>query len=532
MLKYGSITVILAQSLLCLILIHPFPAYSQNNGKETELKTRYAGVISKDKLKQHLTIMASDSFEGRETGEKGQKMAAEYISAQFKRMGLSPGVNDTSYFQRFPLDIQYDKSTLIKLNNKEYTLNTDYLAFYGLSPGKIEAKEVVFAGFGIEDPNYSDYEKLNVKNKVVMVLDGEPMVKDSIFLVSKSKKASGWSGNYRKKEELARNKNALALLVVVSNIDSAYKLYKHRILGKSLKLKPASITTREKIPLIFISPQMANAIISNSGQGIENLEKEILKKKRTLGKIFPADLQISISVKEKSLSSENVLGYLEGTDLRDELIVVTAHYDHLGIKSGLVFNGADDDGSGTVAVIELAEAFSKAKKEGHGPRRSMLFMTFAGEEKGLLGSEYYTDNPVYLLKNTVADLNIDMIGRIDDKHKDTVNYVYIIGSDKLSAELHQINEDANRQFTHLRLDYTYNDEADPNRFYYRSDHYNFAKHLIPIIFYFNGTHGDYHRETDKINKINFELLEKRARLVFFTAWELANRNERIKLNVK
>ena len=246
-------------------------------------------------------------------------------------------------------------------------------------------------------------------------------------------------------------------------------------------------------------------------------------------------LPVTIEVKKEreELVSENVLAYLEGTEKPEELVVVTSHYDHLGKKGDKIFNGADDDGSGTTTLIELAEAFAQAKKDGHGPKRSMLFMTVSGEEKGLLGSEFYADNPVFPLENTVVDLNIDMIGRIDPKRKEgDRNYIYLIGSDKLSTDLHNISEEANKTFTNIELDYTYNDENDPNRFYYRSDHYNFAKNNIPIIFYFNGTHDDYHRISDTPDKINYDLLENRSRLVFHTAWELANREERIVVDKK
>ena len=230
--------------------------------------------------------------------------------------------------------------------------------------------------------------------------------------------------------------------------------------------------------------------------------------------------------------SENVLGYIEGSDKKDELVIVTAHYDHIGKDGDEIFNGADDDASGTTALLEIAEAFERAKKEGHGPRRSILVMTVAGEEKGLLGSQWYSENPVYPLNQTVADLNIDMIGRQDEKYKDNPDYIYLIGSDKLSSELKKINEENNQKYTQLELDYTYDDPNDPNRYYYRSDHYNFAKNNIPIIFYFNGTHADYHKSTDTVEKINFNKMEKITRLVFHTCWELANRNERIKLDPK
>ena len=229
--------------------------------------------------------------------------------------------------------------------------------------------------------------------------------------------------------------------------------------------------------------------------------------------------------------SENVLAYIKGSEKPDEIIIISAHLDHIGISgNGDINNGADDDGSGTVAILEIAEAFKAAADAGHGPKRSILFLHVTGEEIGLYGSRYYADvDPVFPLKNTVANLNIDMIGRIDNKHLDNPNYLYLIGSDRLSTELHTISEEVNKKYFNFEFDYTYNDENDPNRYYFRSDHYNFAKNNIPVIFYFNGTHADYHRPTDTVEKIDYDLLETRTRLIFHTAWELANREERVKL---
>jgi len=225
--------------------------------------------------------------------------------------------------------------------------------------------------------------------------------------------------------------------------------------------------------------------------------------------------------------SENVIAFIEGNEKPHEIIVVSAHYDHLGMRNGEIYNGADDDGSGTVAILEIAEAFQNAVEKGQGPKRSILFLHVTGEEKGLLGSKYYTNFPVFPLEKTITNLNIDMIGRVDNTHTGNPNYVYLIGSDKLSTELHELSEEINLRFTKLDLDYTFNSEDDPNRFYYRSDHYNFAKNNIPIIFYFNGTHEDYHKPSDTPDKINYEILAKRTQLIFYTAWEIANRAERI-----
>ncbi len=235
--------------------------------------------------------------------------------------------------------------------------------------------------------------------------------------------------------------------------------------------------------------------------------------------------------KEKSKSaSENVIAYIPGSEYPEEFIVISSHYDHLGKKGDNIYYGADDDASGTAAVMQIANTFQDAFKAGYGPKRSIVFLNFTGEEQGLFGSEYYTSHPIFPLESTVVNLNIDMIGRIDEKHEDKAAYIYLIGSDKLSKDLHKISESANKIFTKLELDYTYNDENDPNRYYYRSDHYNFAKNNIPVIFYFNGSHKDYHKPSDTPDKINYTLMAKRTQLIFYTAWEIANRDESLMLN--
>jgi len=225
--------------------------------------------------------------------------------------------------------------------------------------------------------------------------------------------------------------------------------------------------------------------------------------------------------------SQNIVAFIKGSEKPEEIIVLSAHYDHVGVKNGKVYNGADDDGSGTVAMMEMAQAFQKAAKDGNGPKRSILILHVTGEEIGLYGSKYYTENPLFPLENTVANLNTDMIGRIGSEKEGNDNYIYLIGSDKLSQELHDLSEAVNKKYTNLELDYTYNDDNDPNRFYYRSDHYNFAKNNIPVIFYFNGTHEDYHKPGDTPDKIEYELMAKRTQLIFLTAWEVANREGRI-----
>jgi Zn-dependent M28 family amino/carboxypeptidase len=230
---------------------------------------------------------------------------------------------------------------------------------------------------------------------------------------------------------------------------------------------------------------------------------------------------------ENLKDSENIWAFIEGSEKPEEIVVISAHYDHVGVKNDQVFNGADDDGSGTVAIMEIAAAFQKAKNKGHGPKRSILILHVTGEEHGLHGSRYYSENPLFPLANTVADVNIDMIGRRDEFHKDNNNYVYLIGSDYLSTDLYKVCEEVNKKNNLLTIDYKYNDKKDPNRFYYRSDHYNFAKNGIPSVFLFNGVHADYHKATDEVSKIEFDALTKRTQFAFAIAWEIANRKDRL-----
>ena len=230
----------------------------------------------------------------------------------------------------------------------------------------------------------------------------------------------------------------------------------------------------------------------------------------------------------EKLNSINVASIIEGSHYPNEYIVITAHLDHVGIEGEDIFNGADDDGSGSMALLEIAQAFKMASLDGHGPKRSIVILHVSAEEKGLLGSEYYTDNPLYPLEDTITNLNVDMIGRTDPtRDSDNDNYIYLIGTDRLSSMLHETSERVNKNTVDLELDYSFNAWDDPNRFYERSDHYNFANNNIPVIFYFSGTHEDYHGPGDTPDKIRYDLLTKRTKLIFHTAWEIANMDDKI-----
>ena len=241
--------------------------------------------------------------------------------------------------------------------------------------------------------------------------------------------------------------------------------------------------------------------------------------------------RMKLNISGNIVETENVVSVIEGSEKPNEYIIISSHLDHEGEKNGVIYNGADDNGSGTIGVLKIAEAFQNAVLLGFRPKRSIVFLHLTGEEKGLLGSKFYTDNPLYPLKNTIVNLNIDMIGRIDPRHKNNIErYIYLIGTNLLSSELHEVSELTNKNTTNLYLDYKYNDIDQSECIYYRSDHFHFVKNNIPAIFYFNGVHEDYHKPTDTVEKIEYKLLKDRIKLIFFTAWELANRNKSIEVD--
>lgn len=516
--------------LLSISLLLLFTVAAGANGTRDSVAVKYAETITSNELSEHLNILASDEYEGRETGLAGQKKAAEYISNHFQKLGLPP-IMDEGYFQQFPLELQDNTGVSISIGKNSYDFIDDFYFFSEKGSNLVTSSEVVFAGYGIDDVLYNDYYDINIKDKVVMILDGEPHSKDGKSYVDPNSANSQWRKRRDLKVITAAEKGAAAVLTVMRNYDAGINDFKQYLRRPRMKLAGSQSTSGPLIPNYYISERMAESILANQKKSIKKIKKVINKRGLTYTYREKSGFQVKNAKETQTLMSENVLGYIEGGDKKDELVVITAHYDHIGMKGDKIFNGADDDGSGTVALLEIAEAFAKAKAEGKGPRRSVLVMPVSGEEKGLLGSRYYVENPVFDLESTVADLNIDMIGRLDEKHADNSNYVYLIGSDKLSTELHEISERANETYTGLDLDYTFNDPEDPNRFYYRSDHYNFAKNKIPVIFYFNGVHEDYHKHTDTVEKIDFNKIEKISRLVFHTAWDLANREKRIEVDV-
>jgi Zn-dependent M28 family amino/carboxypeptidase len=492
-------------TLLLFILIS-----NQNIGQSQNQKT-YASSITAEELKEKLYIYASDEFEGRETGDKGQKIAVEYLKEIYKKLGVKAAKADGNYFQNVPLVLVNPPKVSIKTDETSFNYYEDFISISDAKTEFIDSKDIVVVGYGIKDARYDDYEDLDVTDKIVVAIAGEPKNEDDTYLISGSKSISKWSNGRQElssKRNAAKELGAKAFFLINESLFKRYATY-YKSRDQREGESNLALDVSEKSMYGFLVSESMGAVLLKTNS-----------------------LKIDFNQVNETVVSENVAAMIKGSEKPDEYIILSAHLDHVGMHDGEVFNGADDDGSGTVAILEIAEALKSAQENGEGPKRSVIFLHVTGEEKGLLGSQYYTDyDPIVPLAQTVANLNIDMIGRTDPKRKEGKrNYIYLIGSDKLSTDLHNLSEEVNTKYTNIELDYTYNDENDPNRFYYRSDHYNFAKNNIPIIFYFNGTHADYHKATDTPDKIEYDLLENRTRLVFYTAWELANRDDAVRVD--
>lgn len=492
--------------------------------------SRFASLITSLSLKKHLTVIAGEEMQGRETATEGERKAAAYIESQFKALGLTtaPGLN--GYQQYFPLHKDSLEESELEIADIKAVYGTDYISPANTNEtGKFKGKSIVFAGYGIDDKLYSDYTSLNVKDKVVVFFLGEPKA-DGKYIISGSTRGSEWTNpGLSKKLALAAAKGAAGVLLI--NPSSATFTQRTSDQSRKTNIYYPPSDTAKKLNYAILSHAFAKKVF---GDNIDSMVS-IAKTNRTFGNAYAFEKNIKSDLKVKKhkaiINSSNVVGVIEGTDRKDEYVFLTAHYDHLGVRDGKIFYGADDDGSGTVAVIDMANAFMRAKAEGKGPRRTIVFMTVSGEEKGLLGSQYYSEHPFYPLDKTSVNLNTDMIGRIDTQKKtgDTMNYVYVIGHDKLSSDLPIINEGVNNKYTKLEFDYKFDDPNDPNRIYFRSDHYNFARKGVPILFFYDGMlQADYHKTSDTIDKIVWPLFEKRARMIFHTAWEMANRDDMLK----
>lgn len=492
----------------------------------------FAGSITAADLNMYLTVLAGDAMEGRETGTAGNDEAAAFIAMHLQSFGIPPLQQSRDWYQKVTFTKTDWKEVSLTVNGETYRHLWDFICMKSIRPTSdfSEGTEVFFLGYGIDDKAYSDYTT-DMRGKAILIYEGEPKMKNGKYRVTRSKQPSEWSTDLNKKLAVAREKGVKAVFVISNDFQKFAGEMRRFSIGPSITLgKPE---TGSGPSVAVISGPVAKGIMGQEYNQVIRQRDALLKGKKPKAIQLQTSWSLTAKREDQTTTGYNVLGYIEGSDprVKHEQVIVTAHFDHLGKRGDDIFNGADDNGSGTSTLLEIAQAFALAKAKGMGPRRSVLVLFVTGEEKGLLGSQYYVEHPVFPLKDAVANVNIDMVGRVDNKHANDPNYIYVIGSDRLSTDLYRITEETNANCCRLTLDYTYNAENDPNRYYYRSDHYNFAERGIPAVFFFSGTHEDYHRPSDTIEKINFERMAVVGKLAFHIVWELANRTERIKVDV-
>lgn len=521
---------------------------SLNDITSTENLLTFTETITPGFMEQHLEIIASDEFEGRATGREGQKKAAEYLADFYEDLGFVPMGDDDTYFQEFTLNAEVTDSIVYRtfLIDEADTVLTDHSVESSTSHGEFIrmfggteplANTVVFAGFGVDDPEreVNHLEGTSLQDKWVMIFEDIPYVIDGDTLVNPDITSNSRVGS------ILGNLDAHGILLISDYSDAEYRELAQISSGlmdnpenmRLAYLDDSSAASGFPKGVLQVSPSMAASLLN-----LDN-EQELFEYRDSLTasiRDFRAEetsfyLDYQPYDGTGQVESENVIAYLEGADpdLKDEVLVLMAHYDHVGItqpdESGdTINNGADDNGSGTTALITIANAFHEARQDGYQPKRSVMFLHVSGEERGLLGSRYYSDHPVIPIENTVANFNADMIGRSDPENieRGDTDYVYLIGGEIISSELDSLVRVANEQTVDMRLDPRYNDLQDPNQFYRRSDHWNFGRLGVPFVFFFTGVHEDYHRPSDEVDKIDFEKLSRVTRLIYSSSLEVLN----------
>jgi len=520
----------------------PAPQEKRETAKTVAAPERFGNVeaIQADQLKEWLYVVASDEMEGRDTPSRGLDMTAKFIADHLSQWGVKPGGDDETYFQKFALTSRRvePELTIASVNGQSFKLGEDFIAepIQGQASGRI-----VYVGHGymIRAKGIDAYQGVDVKGKIMLAVEGYPRGVSFPDIHGKNE-----GEDYDTPETYARAHGARGVIYIPSQSTLSFWQNRHKFSLNPSRLRlegPRQVGAN--IPVIYASEKMVKAILDG-----EKLDYETIRKQANhgaLGEAFDlgAGKQASFNVNAKvdSPMTQNVVGVIEGVDpiLKKEYVAVGAHYDHVGMSQNTegdkIFNGADDDGSGTVGTLAIAQALAKSPTR---PKRSVIFVWHAGEEKGLWGSEFFTENPTVPIEQIVTQLNIDMIGRSKKEgdnnpaNKDLTgpNELYVIGSKMMSTDLGILSEEVNKQYLKLAFNYKYDDPTDTERFFYRSDHYNYAKKGVPIIFYFSGVHEDYHGLADTADKIDYRKMEKITRTVFAMMWSLANAPARPKVD--
>ena len=531
------LNIIIAAIFICL------PVISLNAQKGNPVN-----VITASDLKSHVTFLASPLLKGRMNGEEGLEIAGEYIASQAKLIGLKPA-NGDSYYQPYKivkksLDPEKTVVQIITYGKDTLRQNTTLLNLIPTGPADFTLEgEVVFAGYGIKSDKYkyNDLENVDPEGKILLIMDRAPMKNDgksSYF----EEPGLLYEMNIQFKLNTLFQTKPKAILIV-SDPKSGFESFEESNPGIAGYFNSKTYLKGEKedvlnpfmsaMPkVIFIHRNLADALLEGSGYSLEGLQNEI---DRTLkSKSFSIEnkkLLINEITISKEVTLNNIAGFVEGRDpvLKNEVVVFSGHYDHIGASGGKINTGADDDASGCAALLSMAEAFQSMPKK---PLRSILFLWVSGEEIGLYGSESYTQNPLFPLDMTVADLNMDMIGRVKEPADSTdqtpmtgPNTVFVITGNQ-SSELLSIAEDIDKK-SKLDFDYSLSGREHPLQLFSRSDHYNFVEKDIPVLFFTTGLHSDYHTPRDLIEKLDFNKMELVSRTMFEIGLEVANRKTRL-----
>ncbi len=510
-----------------------------------------ANNITAAQLKNYLSFIASDEMEGRDTPSRGLDTTAKFIALNLARWNFKPAGDDNTYFQRIALRrTKIDPAaTRMEFGGRQYNFGEDFLAQAITSGSASGSLAYVGSGWIVKSKNLNPYQNVNVKDKIVVISvnSGSPFPKGITRADLTGTRGEDWADPMTAAQKLgAKGVIIIADYQALANWDRARQTATER----GITLVEKFQNDAPPLPYITLSPRLVQALFQGEKQNAAAIFNRNGAGETSNSFELAADKRVSfnVGIKAESLTTQNVVAVMEGSDpvLKNEYIALGAHYDHVGTgapgagrmgsKTGdasgdVLYNGADDDGSGTTALLAMAETLGREPQR---PRRSVLFVWHCGEEKGLWGSRYFTDNPTVPLNQIAAQINIDMIGRsrfpndtvAANKELSAPNEVYVIGSRMMSTELGDLSERVNRDYLNIKYDYRFDDPKDPNRFFFRSDHFNYARKGVPIIFFFDGVHEDYHRPSDSPDKIDYQKMERITRTVYLTMQELANANQR------
>ena len=513
-----------------LFLLFGFDANSQDLLHSKTIEANPESIIDMETLKENTSYLASDECAGRETSTEGMQIARQYVSEKLMEYGLQPAFMSEAdgYSQPLPLiEVQFAGADF-NLDGKELSFLEQYYYFSNIPKKTVRADEFVFVGYGIDEKKFSDYSGKFFENKVAVISNGE-LPKKYLKTIPKSERELKGGFSYRL--NYLRKLNPTAIWILDENFEKNAIRVSDYMAHKRIRLQEKSQQRGEeddeRAPAYFVKPSVITDLL-----GLDLNTQLNWKKRKNRVNVVARTFMARPEIIEREAECANVGGLIRGQGLSDEYVVLTAHLDHLGTGAdGEIFNGADDNASGSAALLSIAKELGQQAMQGNYPERNVMFVWFSGEEKGLLGSRHFVNEPPVPINQIKANLNVDMIGRVDEPHaKEKIeNYIYVIGSDRLSSSLHLTNEEAGEEVG-INLDYTFNDENDPNQFYRRSDHYNFAKKGIPVIFYFSGVHEDYHKASDTLEKLNFTKMQRATELILRTTEKLIYHPEPIEVD--